>query len=39
MEIRGETFEVGDVYTQVVGSAGLRPEYSRIIDGREELKS
>jgi hypothetical protein len=38
VEIRGETFEVGDVYTQVVGIAGLRPEYSRIIDGREELK-
>ena len=38
VEIRGETFEVGDVYTQVVGFAGLRPEYSRIIDGREELK-
>ena len=37
VEIRGETFEVGDVYTQVVGVAG-RPEYSRIIDRREELK-
>jgi uncharacterized protein YndB with AHSA1/START domain len=38
VEIRGETFEVGDVYTQVVGVAGRRPEYSRIIDRREELK-
>jgi hypothetical protein len=38
VEIRGETFEVGDVYTQVVGIAGLRREYSRIIEGREELK-
>jgi hypothetical protein len=37
VEIRGETFEVGDVFTQVVGIAG-RPEYSRIIDGRDELK-
>jgi len=38
VEIRGETFEVGDVYTQVVGIAGRRREYSRIIDRREELK-
>jgi uncharacterized protein YndB with AHSA1/START domain len=38
VEIRGETFEVGDVYTQVVGIAGLRPEYNRIIDRREEFK-
>ena len=38
VEIRGETFEVGDVYTQVVGVAGRRPEYSRVIDRREELK-
>ena len=38
VEIRGDTFEVGDVYTQVVGIAGRRPEYSRIIDRREELK-
>ena len=38
VEIRGETFEVGDVYTQVVGIAGLRREYSRIIEGREEFK-
>ena len=37
VEIRGESFEVGDVYTQVVGIAG-RPEYSRIIDRRDELK-
>jgi Polyketide cyclase / dehydrase and lipid transport len=38
VEIRGQTFEVGDVYTQVVGIAGLRREYSRIIDRREEFK-
>ena len=38
VEIRGETFEVGDVYTQVVGIAGRRLEYSRIISDREELK-
>ncbi|MGH2922547.1 MAG: hypothetical protein ACRDKH_00755, partial [Solirubrobacterales bacterium] len=38
VEIRGETFEVGDVYTQVVGFPGWRPEFSRIIDRREELK-
>ena len=38
VEIRGETFEVGDVYTQVVGIAGRRLEYSRIIDRREEFK-
>jgi uncharacterized protein YndB with AHSA1/START domain len=38
VEIRGETFEVGDVYTQVVGIAGRRPEYSRVIDLREEFK-
>jgi hypothetical protein len=38
VEIRGDTFEVGDVYTQVVGIAGRRPEYSRIIERREELK-
>jgi hypothetical protein len=30
--------EVGDVYTQVVGIAGRRLEYSRIIDRREEFK-
>ncbi len=30
-------FEVGDVYTQIVGVAG-RPEYRRIIDRRDELK-
>ncbi|MEK6271501.1 MAG: SRPBCC family protein [Actinomycetota bacterium] len=38
VEIRGETFEVGDVYTQVVGIAGRRLEYSRVIDRREEFK-
>jgi uncharacterized protein YndB with AHSA1/START domain len=38
VEIRGETFEVGDVYTQVVRIAGRRPEYSRVIDRREEFK-
>jgi uncharacterized protein YndB with AHSA1/START domain len=38
VEIRGETFEVGDVFTQVVGIGGRRLEYSRIIDGRDELK-
>jgi hypothetical protein len=38
VEIRGERFEVGDVYTQVVGIAGRRPEYSRVIDRRDELK-
>ncbi len=37
VEIRGDTFEVGDVYTQVVGVAG-RPEYNRIIDRRDELR-
>ena len=30
--------EVGDVYTQVVGIAGRRPEYSRVVDRRDELK-
>ena len=38
VEIRGERFEIGDVYTQVVGVAG-RPEYSRVIDRRDELKA
>ena len=38
VEIRGESFEVGDVFTQVVGIAG-RPEYTRVIDGRDELKA
>jgi uncharacterized protein YndB with AHSA1/START domain len=38
VEIRGERFEVGDPFTQVVGIAGLRLEYSRIIERREELK-
>jgi uncharacterized protein YndB with AHSA1/START domain len=38
VEIRGEKFEVGDVYTQVVGIAGRRREFTRIIDRREEFK-
>ena len=38
VEIRGETFEVGDVYTQVVPMAGRRLEYTRMIDCRDELK-
>jgi hypothetical protein len=39
VEIRGETFEVGDVYTQVLATfAGRRLEYTRIIDRRDELK-
>jgi hypothetical protein len=38
VEIRGERFEVGDPFTQVVGIAGRRLEYSRIIERREELK-
>jgi len=39
VEIHGETFEVGDVYTQVVAPfAGKRLEYTRIIDRRDELK-
>ena len=38
VEIRGQTFEVGDAFTQVMGIAGRRLEYSRVIDGREELK-
>jgi hypothetical protein len=38
VEIRGETFEVGDVYTQVVPAAGRRLEYIRNIDCRDELK-
>ena len=38
VEIRGERFEVGDPFTQVVGVAGRRLEYSRIIDRREEFK-
>jgi carbon monoxide dehydrogenase subunit G len=37
-EIRGETFEVGDVYTQVVEIAGRQLEYSRTIDRRDEFK-
>jgi uncharacterized protein YndB with AHSA1/START domain len=39
VEIRGETFEVGDVYTQVLPRfGGRRLEYTRIIDQRDELK-
>ena len=38
VEIRGDRFEVGDPFTQVVGIAGRRLEYSRIIERREELK-
>jgi hypothetical protein len=38
VEIRGDTFEVGDVYHQVLGIAGRRLEYNRIIDRRDELK-
>ncbi len=38
VEIRGQTFEVGDAFTQVMEIAGRRLEYSRVIDGREELK-
>ena len=38
VEIRGQTFEVGDAFTQVVAIAGRRLEYSRVIDRRDELK-
>jgi uncharacterized protein YndB with AHSA1/START domain len=38
VEIRGDRFEVGDPFTQVLAIAGRRLEYSRIIDRREELK-
>jgi uncharacterized protein YndB with AHSA1/START domain len=39
VEIRGERFDFGDRFTQVVpGIAGRQLEYSRIIDRREELK-
>ena len=38
VEIRGDKFEVGDVYHQVVAVAGRRLEYSRIIDRRDEFK-
>ena len=38
VEIRGERFEFGDQFTQVVGIAGRRLEYTRIIDRRDELK-
>jgi uncharacterized protein YndB with AHSA1/START domain len=37
VEIRGERFEVGDAYTQVLGIPG-RPEYKRVIERREELR-
>jgi hypothetical protein len=38
VEIRGEQFEVGDPFTQVMEVAGRRLEYSRIIESREEFK-
>jgi hypothetical protein len=39
VEIRGDTFEVGDVYTQVLATfAGRSLEYTRIIDRRDEFK-
>jgi uncharacterized protein YndB with AHSA1/START domain len=38
VEIRGEKFEVGDPFTQVLRVAGRRLEYIRIIERREELK-
>ena len=38
VEIRGQTFEVGDAFTQVVEIAGRRLEYSRVVDRRDELK-
>ena len=38
VEIRGETFEVGDVFTQVLGVARRRLEYIRLIDRRDEFK-
>jgi hypothetical protein len=38
VEIRGEKFEVGDPFMQVVRAAGRRLEYIRIIERREELK-
>ncbi len=39
VEIRGERFEVGDRYTQVLPRfAGRRFEYTRIIDRRDEFK-
>jgi Polyketide cyclase / dehydrase and lipid transport len=38
VEIRGERFELGDPFMQVMEVAGRRLEYSRIIDRREELK-
>jgi polyketide cyclase/dehydrase/lipid transport protein len=38
VEIRGQTFEVGDVFTQVLEMAGRRLEYTRTIDRRDEFK-
>ena len=38
VEIRGERFEVGDPFTQVLAVPGRRLEYSRIIERREEFK-
>ena len=38
VEIRGEQFEVGDPFTQVLRVAGRRLDYIRIIQRREELK-
>lgn len=38
VEIRGETFEVGDVFTQVLPVPGRRVEYARLIDTRDEFK-
>jgi hypothetical protein len=38
VEIRGDTFAVGDVYHQVLGIAGLRLEYNRIVERRDELR-
>jgi uncharacterized protein YndB with AHSA1/START domain len=37
VEIRGEKFEVGDAFTQVLGIPG-RPEYTRVIERRDELR-
>jgi hypothetical protein len=38
VEIRGQSFEVGDVYTQVVPMAGRLLEYTRIIERRDDLR-
>ena len=39
VEIRGETFDVGDVYTHVLPRlAGRQLEYTRIVDRRDEFK-